>query len=286
MGLACCAIEPDGHRRSALRPRALRRRGPAVLTRQADLMVVCRRRSRRRWPGGAQDLRPDARSPLGDRHGGVALPRAGCTGPTRVCRESTRSSPWTCTSAGCLAGPTRSSRRCSESSGRSPATMKRGVGGAGEAVARRPAEALGRAGFPTGVRELGALPARGDPRSGPVTFASSWKRPSTSRGSATTPPGPQRIGQVRGFFHRVVHWGRGSAVALARQLAEMDEVLGRPDPFHYVAVRPRPGPSGRDVLDALLADSRGLHARTRATLTDRSAGMRAEAASRVPGSGQ
>ena len=76
--------------------------------------------------------------------------------------------------------------------------------------------------------------------------------------------------------------GRAFGETLARQFAEIDDLLGRPDPFRLVEFGAGRGLLVRDLLDAIREGSPERLPRFRATLLDRSASMREEAARVVP----
>jgi len=93
--------------------------------------------------------------------------------------------------------------------------------------------------------------------------------------------GPDRLGRA-GDFITASDVGPAFGACLARQLVEMDELLGRPDPFHYVEHGAGRGLLAQDVGAALDDANAPLAARWRATLVDRSPGMRAAAKERLP----
>jgi SAM-dependent MidA family methyltransferase len=93
--------------------------------------------------------------------------------------------------------------------------------------------------------------------------------------------GPSRLGRDGDFF-TAGDVGPAFGACLARQLVEMDALLGRPSPFHYVEHGAGRGHLARDVLDALAANAPQLAARCDVMLVDSSSGMRAAEAQRVP----
>jgi SAM-dependent MidA family methyltransferase len=76
--------------------------------------------------------------------------------------------------------------------------------------------------------------------------------------------------------------GSAFGICMAAQLAEMDGILGRPDPFTVVELGAGRGILARDVLDAVASRGGELAGRLRCVLTDTSPGMRDEAARNVP----
>ncbi len=92
--------------------------------------------------------------------------------------------------------------------------------------------------------------------------------------------GGGRIGRDGDFF-TVSDVGTDFGVCLARQLREMDDVLGRPEPFRLFEFGGGRGLLARDILDTLATGDDGLSRRMRYTLVDRSAGMREKAAGEV-----
>lgn len=93
--------------------------------------------------------------------------------------------------------------------------------------------------------------------------------------------GPERLGRGGDYF-TASDVGSAFGTTLAASLAQMDEALGRPDPFRYVEHAAGRGWLARDVLDALSASHPGLRARLDVELVDASPGMRAAAAALVP----
>jgi SAM-dependent MidA family methyltransferase len=93
--------------------------------------------------------------------------------------------------------------------------------------------------------------------------------------------GPERLGR-RGDFFTASDVGPAFGACLARQLVEMDALLDRPHPFRYVEHGAGRGLLAADIGDALAAEAPDLARRFAAVLIDRSGGMRATAAGRVP----
>ena len=78
----------------------------------------------------------------------------------------------------------------------------------------------------------------------------------------------------RGDFFTASDVGTAFGETIARQLAEMDALLGKPDPFRYVEFGAGRGLLARDVLDTFTEAHGDLADRVAATLADESAGMR------------
>jgi SAM-dependent MidA family methyltransferase len=93
--------------------------------------------------------------------------------------------------------------------------------------------------------------------------------------------GPERLGRGGDFF-TASDVGATFGACLARQLVEMDALLGRPATFHYVEHGAGRGLLARDVEDALGVEAPDLARRFEALLVDKSPGMRAAAAGRAP----
>lgn len=94
--------------------------------------------------------------------------------------------------------------------------------------------------------------------------------------------GRERLG-TGGDFFTASDVGDAFGACVARQLAEMDRVLGHPDPFVVVEHGAGRGLLARDVTDALAAVDPSLLARVRYVAVDRSPGMRREVARTAPG---
>lgn len=93
--------------------------------------------------------------------------------------------------------------------------------------------------------------------------------------------GPSRLGRGGDFF-TASDVGTLFGECLARQLVEMDRILGRPAPFVYVELGCGRGLLAKDVREALAAIPESLAGRLEARLVDSSPGMRAAAAAAVP----
>ncbi len=93
--------------------------------------------------------------------------------------------------------------------------------------------------------------------------------------------GGARIGRGGDYF-TAAHVGPALGECLARQLGEMDRILGRPDPFTVLEFGAGQGWLARDLLDALASEEPDLCGRTRLVLVDASPAMRQEASRRVP----
>lgn len=93
--------------------------------------------------------------------------------------------------------------------------------------------------------------------------------------------GPDRLGEAGDFF-TASDVGSLFGECLARQLVEMDSLLGAPDPFFYVEFGPGRGLLASDVVGHLRAAGEGLAGRLRIVLVDSSPAMRAECRRRVP----
>ena len=93
--------------------------------------------------------------------------------------------------------------------------------------------------------------------------------------------GSGRIGP-RGDFYTASDVGTAFGECIARQLAEMDRLLGSPDPFGVVEFGAGRGLLVRDLLDAVPSVAPELAGRLHCLLVDRSPAMREEARRRVP----
>ncbi len=123
--------------------------------------------------------------------------------------------------------------------------------------------------------------------SGPITFARFMEQAlyHPEFGYYTRPTdaaGEDRIGQDRAGEDRIGWSGDYFtsadvhpvfARALARQFAQIDERLGRPDPFTVVEMGPGKGLLARDILTACEQDAPSLFARLRYVLIERSQAM-------------
>lgn len=93
--------------------------------------------------------------------------------------------------------------------------------------------------------------------------------------------GAPRLG-AEGDYVTAVDSGHAFGRCVARQLAEIDAQLGRPDPFDIVEFGAGRGLLARDVLDSLTESHPQLATRVRYVMVDRSGGMRETAGRRVP----
>jgi SAM-dependent MidA family methyltransferase len=94
--------------------------------------------------------------------------------------------------------------------------------------------------------------------------------------------GPARLGRDGDFF-TASDVGRGFGRCIARQVIEIDGLLGQPNPFHLVEFGAGRGLLARDILDALAEIAPGLPPRLRYLMVDRSAAMRDRSARLAPG---
>jgi SAM-dependent MidA family methyltransferase len=134
------------------------------------------------------------------------------------------------------------------------------------------------------------LPDPGDPRllalltaeiraHGPIPFARFMDLALHHPEHGYYAAGGSRIGEA-GDFITASDLGPAFGRALARQIIEVDRVLGRPAVLDVLEHGAGRGYLARDVLDALALDARELRERIAYTLVDRSRGMR-EAQERV-----
>jgi len=118
--------------------------------------------------------------------------------------------------------------------------------------------------------------------SGPISFARFMERalydPELGYYAAG---GGKRLGP-RGDYVTASDVGRGFGRAIARQLVEIDRILGASEPFDLVEFGAGRGVLARDVLDALADCAPDLAQRLRLVLADRSPAMREEASRLVP----
>lgn len=124
--------------------------------------------------------------------------------------------------------------------------------------------------------------------SGPMTFTRFMElalyHPKFGYYTRVTEPeeniGPNRIGQSRigwdGDYYTSFDVHPILAQTLARQIRQVDERLGSPDPFTVIEVGPGKGLLARDFLAACDKDSPALFARLRYVLIERSPAMIAE----------
>ena len=136
-----------------------------------------------------------------------------------------------------------------------------------------------------------AEPSAGDPRllskirglirtSGPISFAHFMRLCLYDPDGGYYARGAHGLGR-RGDFFTASDVGTAFGETIARQLREMDLLLGSPDPFRYVEFGAGRGLLARDVLDTFLEAHGDLADRVTATLADESAGMRAVASELV-----
>lgn len=117
--------------------------------------------------------------------------------------------------------------------------------------------------------------------SGPITFARFMDLALHHPDHGYYATGAERLGR-RGDFFTASDVGPAFGTCLARQLAEMDGVLGRPRAFRYVEFGAGRGLLASDVDDALAVLDADLSKRIEIELIDASAGMRAAAKPRLP----
>ena len=95
--------------------------------------------------------------------------------------------------------------------------------------------------------------------------------------------GPERLGE-RGDFTTASDLGPAFGRALARQVVEMDELCGRPEPFELVEFGAGRGLLARDICSAIDARGSDLATRIRHASIDTSRGMRRSIEREAPGS--
>jgi SAM-dependent MidA family methyltransferase len=117
--------------------------------------------------------------------------------------------------------------------------------------------------------------------SGPISFARFMDLALNHPEHGYYARGPERLGRGGDFF-TAADVGPAFGACLARQLVEMDAVLGRPAPFCYREFGAGRGTLARDVAEALQAEAPELSRRLDVGLVDKSAGMRADASARMP----
>ena len=93
--------------------------------------------------------------------------------------------------------------------------------------------------------------------------------------------GARRLGRTGDFF-TASDVGSAFGSCLARQIVEMDALLGHPAPLRYIEHGAGRGLLARDVLDALARRDPDVAARVEATLVDASRGMREAARAAAP----
>jgi len=117
--------------------------------------------------------------------------------------------------------------------------------------------------------------------SGPVSFARFMDLALNHPEFGYYARGAARLGR-EGDFITASDVGPAFGRCLARQLAEMDVALGRPDPFRYVEHGAGRGLLAVDVAAALATEADDLARRLTVDLVDLSAGMRDSAVARLP----
>jgi SAM-dependent MidA family methyltransferase len=93
--------------------------------------------------------------------------------------------------------------------------------------------------------------------------------------------GPERLGSGGDYF-TASDVGTLFGECVARQIEEMDRLLGAPDPFRYVEFGAGRGLLAADVRDALVRSGSGLAERLSMVLVDSSPGMRSACRERLP----
>lgn len=117
--------------------------------------------------------------------------------------------------------------------------------------------------------------------SGPLSFARFMERALYDVDHGYYSRGPSRLGRT-GDFYTVSDVGSFFGACLARQLREIDGILGRPRPFATFEPGAGRGLLARDVIDTLRNEDAELAERLAYTVCDRSAGMREAASELVP----
>ena len=117
--------------------------------------------------------------------------------------------------------------------------------------------------------------------SGPISFAQFMRIALYDPERGYYARGAHGLGR-RGDFFTASDVGTAFGETIARQLAEMDALLGAPDPFRYVEFGAGRGLLARDVVDTFTEAHGSLADRVSVTLADDSAGMRREAQRSVP----
>ena len=116
---------------------------------------------------------------------------------------------------------------------------------------------------------------------GPLSFARFMELALYDPSGGYYSRGPERLGP-RGDFFTASDAGHGFGRSIARQIIDIDRKVGPLDPFHVLEFGAGRGLLARDVLDALGELDRGLAARLRYVMVDRSAAMRDAARTRAP----
>jgi SAM-dependent MidA family methyltransferase len=117
--------------------------------------------------------------------------------------------------------------------------------------------------------------------SGPISFARFMRLCLYDPEGGYYARGSQGLGR-RGDFFTASDVGTAFGETIARQLREMDLLLGSPDPFRYVEFGAGRGLLARDVLDTFTETYGDLADRVAPTLADESAGMLAACEALVP----
>ena len=117
--------------------------------------------------------------------------------------------------------------------------------------------------------------------SGPLSFARFMRLALYDPDGGYYARGSHGLGR-RGDFFTASDVGTAFGETIARQLREMDLLLGSPDPFRYIEFGAGRGLLARDVLDTFTEAYGDLADRAAPTLADESAAMRAEAGALVP----
>ncbi len=116
---------------------------------------------------------------------------------------------------------------------------------------------------------------------GPLTFADFMDAALHHPEHGYYATGPSRLGRAGDFF-TASDVGTAFGGCIARQLEELDGVLGEPSPFHAIEFGAGRGLLARDVVDTLSAAGAPLSSRLRYVAVDRSARMRARIRDEVP----
>jgi SAM-dependent MidA family methyltransferase len=133
----------------------------------------------------------------------------------------------------------------------------------------------------SGVPELLARIAGEIRERGPIPFARFMDLALNDRDHGYYSRGAERLGREGDFF-TASDVGVFFGECVARQLFEMDALLGRPPEFAAIEFGAGRGLLARDVLDAAPTVDRDFSSRLRYVMADRSHGMRETAAGEVP----
>jgi SAM-dependent MidA family methyltransferase len=118
-------------------------------------------------------------------------------------------------------------------------------------------------------------------RSGPIPFSRFMERCLYDARHGYYTSSAARLG-VRNDYFTASDVGTGFGRCMARQIAEMDEILGRPDRFSIEEFGAGRGLLARDILDAMPELGGDLSRRLRYTVVERSPALRASARRLVP----